>query len=645
MNGVVRRAAGLVGTIFAAVLLAGVAHVANVVPVAMAVPGDPCDPGDPSCEPPEETGTITVTKTGFTTRATVSSAPSGISCGATCSATFDADSTVTLTATFDAGFGLRAGSWSGCASSSGNTCTVTVGTADTPVTLEVADAQDPSLILTSPAPGAYRGSIFVAASASDANGIDRVRFRVDGSVVLEDTTNPYSFSWNSIGRTGSVTLSAEAVDSAGRATSRGVTIMVDNTNPTGAIDAPAAGAVISAPTTVTAAATDVGTGVSNVTFWLRDHPTAPTWSRQLGFDTSAPYAAPLEFTGLPGDGDYYLVATIADRVNNFGTSPARSITIDREAPIVGITSPDQGELATSSTVDLAALAHDATSGPPSIAWAYASAGGSTFTSIGSGTPFTWDVTSLPDGTYTVRATATDGAGLTTAATADLILDRSAPTAQLGPVPAVAVSRVLALSWSGADSGSGVASFDVRSRSAAAGASAFGPWSMWRTGMTATGSSFTAVAGSSYCFAVRAYDAAGHRGGWSPTKCTAVPLDDRALTASGTWTRNTSPPGDARYYERTFSRSSSVGAQLTRSGIRALKVTLLVTRCTSCGKVQVLWNGRAVRTIDLATSSPTALRKQLVTALTFTSIQSGTLTLRQVSSGRIVEIDGVAVRKV
>ena len=51
----------------------------------------------------------------------VTSAPAGISCGVTCSAAYGSGTTVTLTAA-----GASVGSWSGCDSVSGSTCTVSV---------------------------------------------------------------------------------------------------------------------------------------------------------------------------------------------------------------------------------------------------------------------------------------------------------------------------------------------------------------------------------------------------------------------------------------------------------------------------------------------------------------------------------------
>src|ERR687887_303327 len=68
--------------------------------------------------------TLTVNETGS---GTVSGG--GISCPGTCTGTYDSGTSVTLTAA--AGSGYTFGSWSGCNTVSGTTCTVTMSAART----------------------------------------------------------------------------------------------------------------------------------------------------------------------------------------------------------------------------------------------------------------------------------------------------------------------------------------------------------------------------------------------------------------------------------------------------------------------------------------------------------------------------------
>jgi hypothetical protein len=56
---------------------------------------------------------------------TVTSSPAGINCGGTCSALYDKGAVVTLTATPD--LRILFGGWTGCDSSTGTSCTVTMG--------------------------------------------------------------------------------------------------------------------------------------------------------------------------------------------------------------------------------------------------------------------------------------------------------------------------------------------------------------------------------------------------------------------------------------------------------------------------------------------------------------------------------------
>jgi len=97
------------------------------------------------------------------------------------------------------------------------------------------DNTPPTVSITSPASGAtVSGTINVTASASDNQGVAGVQFQLDGvNGGGEDTTAPYSISWNTTSASnGSHTLTAVARDAAGnRTTSNPVTITVSNTAP------------------------------------------------------------------------------------------------------------------------------------------------------------------------------------------------------------------------------------------------------------------------------------------------------------------------------------------------------------------------------------------------------------------------------
>jgi len=93
----------------------------------------------------------------------------------------------------------------------------------------VADSTPPTVAITSPATGAtgLSGTVTVSANASDAGGVAKVEFSVNGVLAATDTSAPYSFGWNTRKLSGSYTLTAVAVDAAGnRSTPASITVSV-----------------------------------------------------------------------------------------------------------------------------------------------------------------------------------------------------------------------------------------------------------------------------------------------------------------------------------------------------------------------------------------------------------------------------------
>ena len=99
-----------------------------------------------------------------------------------------------------------------------------------------ADANPPTVSVTAPAAGStVSGTINVTANAADDNGVLGVQFLLDGQPLgLEDTTAPYSLSWDSTGASnGAHTLSARARDIGNNQTTvANVPVTVDNGVPT-----------------------------------------------------------------------------------------------------------------------------------------------------------------------------------------------------------------------------------------------------------------------------------------------------------------------------------------------------------------------------------------------------------------------------
>ena len=243
------------------------------------------------------------------------------------------------------------------------------------------------------------------------------------------------------------------------------------------------------------------------------------------------------------------------------------------------------------------------------------------------------VSTTAAGSFTVGIVGRDRAGRSTTISCPYTV-MAAPT--VAQMTTFAPDDELPVSWSAANAESWVASYDVRVQSASIGGSGFSPWRLWQPGTTATSATYPGVPGTTYCFAARARDAHGALTPWSAYKCTAVPVDDRALTALGGWTAE--HVGDA--YFGTVSRTLAPGDRLVLAGITAKRIGVYATRCRGCGSFRILWNGILVTEISLNYGKRSANR--LSGGPGFDTLQTGTLTIEVSSSGKPVEIDGLGV---
>ncbi|WP_346275966.1 hypothetical protein [Pseudonocardia sp.] len=145
----------------------------------------------------------------------------------------------------------------------------------------------------------------------------------------------------------------------------------------------------------------------------------------------------------------------------------------------------------------------------------------------------------------------------------------------------------------------LSTYDVAYRTAPAG-QPLGSWvypTGWQ-GIRSTNVSLTASAGSDTCFMVRARDAAGNTTAWSPSSCSSLPLDDRALTTAGSVTRSTS----SLAYQGTTSRLNKPGAAVNRPGQAGKRVAVVALAGPGQGVVEVWHAGHKLGRISLAATS-------------------------------------------
>ena len=193
------------------------------------------------------------------------------------------------------------------------------------------DTTGPSVSISSPTGGTVSGTVTVTATASDntgGSGMAGVQFKVDGvNVGAEDTTSPYSVSWNTTTlANGSHNLTAVARDVAGNTTtSATVTVTVNNgstTGPTVSITSPPAGTV-SATVAVTASASD-NAGVVGVQFKLDGANYGPEVA-------ASPYSISWDTTTAT-NGPHSLTAVARNSAGNTTSSAAVTVTVSNASP-------------------------------------------------------------------------------------------------------------------------------------------------------------------------------------------------------------------------------------------------------------------------------------------------------------------------
>ena len=188
------------------------------------------------------------------------------------------------------------------------------------------DTADPTVKLIEPQPRPVAGTIAVRATASDDRGVSRVVFRDNGVELETDPTSPYSTTWNTTDvANGEHRITARAYDASGKYGEDSVTVDVQNTDTVGpsvSIAAPADGATVTGVTTVSATASDPGSGVGGVQFKVDD--------TNIGAeDMTAPYSVPWGSINV-SNGTHTLTAVAQDMRGNETTSSGVDVDVQNE---------------------------------------------------------------------------------------------------------------------------------------------------------------------------------------------------------------------------------------------------------------------------------------------------------------------------
>jgi regulation of enolase protein 1 (concanavalin A-like superfamily) len=292
------------------------------------------------------------------------------------------------------------------------------------VSVPASSNNPPTVSITAPASGASYtapASMTISATAADTDGsVARVDFYRGSTLIESDTTSPYSVAWSNVAA-GTYSLTAVATDDKGdTTTSMPVSVTVNSTNkpPTVSISAPASGASYTAPASMTIAATaaDSDGSVAKVDFYQG--------STYIGSDAGSPYS--VSWSNVAA-GTYSLTAVATDNNGDTTTSVPVSVTVNapNKPPTVSITSPGSGaSYIAPASMSIAAMAGD-TDGTVTRVDFYASG-----QPVGSDTasPFSATWSSVPAGTYSLTAVATDNLGAkTTSAPISVTVTAVAPS--------------------------------------------------------------------------------------------------------------------------------------------------------------------------------------------------------------------------
>ena len=230
---------------------------------------------------------------------------------------------------------------------------------------------------------------------------------------------------------------------------------------------------------------------------------------------------------------------------------------------------------------------------------------------GGPTTYTITLTECTTGTATLTlasASVTDAGaqlGPAGAISSKVTIDRSKPTATT-PRPTLRkgveiggsakAALPMTLSWSGSDSGSGIAGYDVRLSTDG------GAWHKLASATTATSLQTTVTPGHSYRFKVRARDKAGNVGSWAGGYAWSPALvqeSTSSLKYAGAWSKQ----ADDDFSADAARSASDAGASVTYtfSGRAVAWVTRLAP---DAGAVKVYIDGDLAATVDTAGDATT-----------------------------------------
>lgn len=354
--------------------------------------------------------------------------------------------------------------------------------------------------------------------------------------------------------------------------------VIPNQAPTVQITSPSNNATLtSSPVTIQANASDSDGTIQRVEFQIDNG--------QVHTDYSAPYTYSWAISSA-NNGQHTIKVTAYDNEGQASSPATINVTVnipvaDTTPPNVSWSSPANGTTVTTSPVTLTATASD-TSGIKRVEFYY----GSTYIGASSNTSspysYNWNISSIPNGTYQLKAKAIDNSpNENSKETTPISITINKPDVESPTTPTNfrstgTTTTSVSLAWNASTDNVGVVAYELR-----------------RNGQIVNsniaGTSYTdnnLQPSTTYQYTLRAKDAAGNVSGWTgtvtaqtqaapdttppsaPTNVTAVATGSTSITVS--WTASTDNVGVAKYrIYRNGSQIAEVNAPATSYGVTGL----------------------------------------------------------------------------
>lgn len=543
------------------------------------------------------------------------------------------------------------------------------------------DTTPPTGVMTAPAYGSYQNgtTIRLAAEASDAeSGINRVEFRAWATaswsnqqwiLLNADTTPPYEYDWNIAAiPDGDVWVTAWLYDNRGNERKLSgaslIPVIIDRTPPDAAIVGPSqyfnANQIL-----IEATAADATSDVLQVDFYVGYDPdyiggqqvdasglsandratplpmvdlhaadvSGQVWNwRWLGTDAdgSNGWSFPWDASTVPDQPIAFFIYAY-DRAGNYTGVASWDHGLDRTKPTGRISAPARDAHHAGPAVTLRAEVNDSLSGVSGVrffAWSVAPWSNQNWVWLNTDTvapyEYSWDVSALSEASIFISAYVYDRAGnahfIWEPDWTVFVLDRTAPTSSVNPLPATIVGNSVIVRWGGSDNftGSSQLVYDIEYQT-----NCVGVWRRLASGVLSTETVFTGNYDNSYCFRSRASDLAGNVEAWPTTpdamtffvRPTNTPTATPTATSTPTATRtptNTPTPT----FTPAGTLSPSMAAPL-RNYYTTNTLTLRWGRVSSAAgyEVQVATSATFLPTSIVYTYTGSALETTISPALT------------------------------